>query len=259
MHYWGGSIGDPRLDNTRFIGWREYKNEIGEVERTGKEANVVDGEMISLVLQNNGIRTQGRVDLDKDNSLRQIATRGWMRNNPEDAKTAEHEIAHSTYMVEFNDGSTKEQLLSLRYYGGHILNNDGKADKIWLALAHMRAGGATILTAVCNIAANESYNKECSSVADSDFKLHYVDADGKEHDDIGTTSSSNIDLITFKQTIADFVTNTAEKWAHGTYTKENLDPRSAFFGGTGELVKRREALFTAGLPTAEQLAQDEDE
>lgn len=253
--YWGGNIGAERFDDTRFIGWRERKNAAGKIERTGDEANVVDGERISLALQDDNIRTQGRIELDKNNHLRQLATHGWIDfpgGSGTDSSPA-HEIAYRTYVVEFDDGNDKQQLLSLRYYGGHIYKDNAKsADKIWLALAHMRVEGATILTAVCNIdlSAGESYNKECD-IAASDFKLHYIDASGNEKD----LSGGDVDLSAFKQTLHDFITNTGEKWAHGTYVKGNLDPRKMFFGGQGQLAERREAMFTAGLPTAAELAQ----
>ncbi len=257
--YRGGSIGDPLLDNTRFIGWREYKNDNGVIDRTDGEADIVDGEMIMLHLQKEDKhRTQNRIDLTKRNALRQISTLGWTHNPGENGGYELH-VAHNAHMVEFDDGNNKEQLLSLRYYGGHIAEttiatdgteNEQPSSKVWLVLAHMKASGATILTAVCQIKDEEDYNKDCSAdVLDGDFRLHYVDADGNEQEnDNPNLPPAGFD--SFKQTVADFVTNEQMSWAHGDYDKEKLDPRRVLFEGSqnDDLDTKREAVFTNGLP-----------
>ena len=264
IHYSGGSMGEVLLDDTRFIGWREHKNSSGTVEKTNGEANVVDGERINLHLQKDKLRTQDRIDLVKNNALRQIATLGWLHNpgtNKDDEDTVpEHVVAHSTYMVEFDDGSSKEQLLSLRYYGGHILESKGAenseasseqpSSKVWLVLAHMKASGATILTTVCHIRTGEDYNKDCTrDVETSNFKLHYIDAKGNEQDGNDPLEPPTEEFKAFKRTAADFTANTQEQWAHGDYDKDKLDPRRVFFRGQGDdLASKREAVFTTGLP-----------
>ena len=258
-HYSGGSMGEVLLDDTIFIGWREHKDSSGTVEKTNKEANIVDGELINLYLQKDKIRTQDRIDLVKNNTLRQIATLGWLHNpgSSEDNENTEpeHVVAHSTYMVEFDDGGDKEQLLSLRYYGGHILESKGDensetSSKVWLVLAHMKASGATILTAVCHIKTGEDYNKDCTKdVAITNFKLHYIDAKGNEQGGDNPLNPPAGGIDKFKQKAADFITNTREQWAHGDYDKDKLDPRRVFFEGQGDnLAAKREAVFTAGLP-----------
>lgn len=220
--------GDERLDFTRFVTWNEHKNGEGEVPSSAGEADKIDGFMANLYLQEDKTRTQTRIELTKREALRHITTLFWS-NLPQ-----QKEMALRGEVVEYDDGEVKEQLLSLRYYGGHV------SSRVWMMLAHMKADGSAILLASCDInSATEDFNKSCAT---SEFTLYRLDSKGKPCTETTCTDAN------FKITLDDFLTNRDAKWAHGDYDKDKLDPRLPFFAGEGDLAANRVATFTEDVP-----------
>lgn len=227
VQYRAASLTESRWDLTRFVDWFEYKNSEGIVSRTDGEADRIDGKMINLYLQEDGARTQTRIDLAKDTNLRQITTIFWSQ-----LKSGE-QTALKSHVVEYSQGSTKEQLLSLRY---HDANHD--PDESWWVLAHMKASGSVIITNVCS--ATNDYNSSCDAESAND-SIHHLDENYQpvaNHQD-------------FKASRADFLE--AEKvdtnWSHGDYSTDAINPLTPFFAGNGNAETNRQTVMSDGLPS----------
>ena len=224
VHYRAASLKDSRWDFTRFVDWFEYKNNEGIVDRTDGEADRVDGKMINLYLQDDGIRTQTRIELAKDTTLRQITTIFW-------SEQGDKQTALKSHVVEYSEGSTKEQLLSLRY---HDANH--ATDKSWWVLAHMKASGSVMITNVCS--ETTDYNSTCDDSSAEDLVYHL---------------DSNYQPVTenhqgFKASRADFLDNVTTSWSHGNYSTDAINPRTPFFAGTGNTETKRQTVMSDGLP-----------
>ncbi len=216
-------------DGTRFVEWEEQKDsDTGEVPMTDGEADTVTGKMVNLYLQENGFRTQTRIELDKQDGLRQIASVFFLQAG--EGKN----VVQRSYLVEHGSGTDKEHLLGLRLY------HHDYSSKIYLALAHLKDSGSAVLFATCDIGAGEDFNKSC---ADASFGgVRYFDAER-----VHTAASSALEKQ-FKVNAAEFLENSSGKWAHGKYAKDELDPRTAFFSGEGDTDANREGYFKSGIP-----------
>ena len=224
VHYRAASLTESRWDLTRFVDWFEYKNAEGIVSRTDDEADRVDGKMINLYLQDDKARTQTRIDLAKDANLRQITTIFW-------SETDNKQTALKSHVVEYSKGSTKEQLLSLRYYSAHHVS-----DKSWWVLAHMKASGSVMITNVCS--ETSDYNSTCNENSAGDT-TYYLDSNYQEVSD---------NHQGFKASRDDFLTNVTTNWSHGDYSTEAINPRTPFFAGTGDSKTNRQTVMSDGLP-----------
>ena len=217
--------------------WHEGKDEDGTVPVSDGEADRVDGFLVNLYLQTDGvIRTQTRIDLVKDEALRQISSLFWLGKEDKDNDSFVDEVAVRGHLVEYDSGTVKEQLLSLRYYGHHT------GDKIWLVLAHMKPEGAAILAATCELTTGDDFNKACGN---NDFDLYKIDADA---DGNGEPVESGAPVDGYKSTLDDFLKDTTANWTYGSYDKDKLDPRLPLFSGTGSLKEQRRAYFVADVP-----------
>ena len=223
VQYRAASLTDPRWDLTRFVDWFEYKNNEGIVSRTDGEADRVDGKMINLYLQEDGARTQTRIDLVKNANLRQITTIFWSERDNKQTVLKSH-------VVEYSKGSTKEQLLSLRYYSD---NND--SNKSGWVLAHMKTSGSVIITNTCP--ATSDYNSACDTNATDDNSYHLDENYQRvaEHQD-------------FKASRADFLNDVATNWNYGNYSTDAINPLTPFFAGNGNTETNRQTVMSDGLP-----------
>ncbi len=227
-------------DMTRFVTWSEYKDDSGTVPATDGEADTVDGRMVNLYLQDDGeqeegdqeegdqddgARTQTRIELEKKNTLRELRSLFFLQAEA-------GKVCQRSHLVEYDDGTNKEHLLSLRlYHAGD--------EQIYLALSHMKASGSVVLIATCDIAEGEDYNKSCDG---ADFTTFYLDAQQEE-------ITADQPVAQFKASKEEFLQNIATKWAHGAYNKDNMNPLTPFFAGDGDTEANRKSTFSAGVPS----------
>ena len=226
-HYRAYKERDNFWDMTRFVEWNEYKNDEGLVPKTDGEANRTTGKMMNFYLQDNGFRTQTRIELDKKDSLRQITSLFYL-------ETPADKVVQRGHLVEYKSGTDKEHLLSLRLY------HDKTSAKIYLALAHFKTNGSAVLVGVCDIGEDEDYNKSCT---DSQLEVHYFDANQKK-----ITADADLPTAQFKATQAEFLQQTTAKWTHGEYEQERMNPLTSFFSGSDNTKANRENTFSADIP-----------
>lgn len=225
--YHAGKVKDKVFEGTRFVAWKELKDNDGSVPKTSGEADNVEGTMINLYLFKEDGPQQTLVSLNKKDSLRQVGALFYV-----DAPQADVGVSiWSGHIVEYKSGTDKEHLLGMR------LLHYSEEDKVFLLLAHYKADGAALLEAECEINDDEDYNKSCTDVK---YKASYYNkATDKIEDDVPAG---------FKKTKEDFLTNLATNWAHGSYFADKLDPAAPFFAGTGTIDAKRKEFFTDNLP-----------